>query len=161
MSSCVYPGSFDPVTTGHMDLIRRASAVFEHVTVVVMVNIHKYGTIPVEKRLEILRKACSDIENVSVEIWHGLLADYMSLTDTNLVLRGVRDSEDFNSEMRSASVNRLLGNGIETVLMPSSSEYSSVSSSAVKEIFSFGGDIRKFLPEKAADEIIDCLKKKD
>ena len=161
MSRCVYPGSFDPLTAGHMDLIRRASGIFDEVFVVVMVNIHKTGCIPVDRRLDILRKACSDLDNVSVDSWQGLLTDYMRLRNMNTVLRGVRDTDDFNSEMRSAGINRLIGNGIETVFMPTSSEFSFVSSSAVREIFSFGGDVREFLPKNAADDIIDCLTKKD
>ena len=85
MSRCVYPGSFDPLTAGHMDLIRRASGIFDEVFVVVMVNIHKTGCIPVDRRLDILRKACSDLDNVSVDSWQGLLTDYMRLRNMNTV----------------------------------------------------------------------------
>ena len=99
MSSCVIPGSFDPVTRGHMDLIRRAAAVFDHITVVVMVNIRKSGVFTPEERAEMLRKACGGEPRVRVEIWSGLLADYLREKNERIVIRGVRGVGEYDSEV--------------------------------------------------------------
>ena len=157
MSSCVFPGSFDPVTRGHMDLIRRACAVFDRVTVTVMVNIHKQGSLSPEKRVELLRKACAGIENVRVDRWDGLLADYLRQTGERCVVRGARGITEFDAEIASAAASRMLNPDMETLLLPASGEYACVSSSAVREVAAFGGDIRPFVPEKIAEEIAFLL----
>lgn len=160
MSSCVFPGSFDPVTRGHMDLIRRASAVFDRVTVAVMVNIHKQGSMPPEKRIELLRKACAGFENVSVDRWDGLLADYLRHTGERCVIRGVRSTTELDAETAAAAASRMLNPEMETLLMPASGEYACVSSSTVREVAAFGGDIRPFVPEEIAEEIAGLLANK-
>lgn len=159
MVSCVFPGSFDPVTKGHMDLISRAASLFDHVTVAVMINLRKSGTIPAEKRIEMLRRACSAYPNVSVEKWDGLLADYMSLKKERIVIRGIRSSAELDQELQACSANSLLNGSIETVFLPCSPLMSGISSSAVREIAAFGGDISAFVPEDMTEEIKSLLSK--
>ena len=159
MISCVFPGSFDPVTRGHLDLIKRASAIFDRVTVTVMHNIHKSGTIPVEKRIEMLKAVCSPYANVRVEQWNGLLADYMKAKKEKILVRGVRSSSEMEKEMQACSANRMLNNSFETVFLPSDPAMTGVSSSAVREIVSFRGDISAFVPEELTEEIIMLLSK--
>ena len=118
MVSCVFPGSFDPVTKGHLDLISRASALFDHVTVTVMINIRKKGTIPAEKRISMLRKACAGLTNVSIEKWDGLLADYMKEKGEKIIIRGIRGSAELDQELQSNAANRMLNGEIETLFLP-------------------------------------------
>ena len=151
------PGSFDPVTRGHMDLIRRTAQLFDRVTVVVMVNIHKQGTFSTEERVELLRKACRSEANVRVEQWEGLLSEYMRKTGERTVVRGVRNGTEYDGECSAAQANRMLNPRMETLLMPAGDGYQWISSSAVREIAAFGGDIREFIPRECAEEIIRKL----
>lgn len=160
MTGCVFPGSFDPVTRGHLDLIRRASSVFDHVTVTVMFNMHKNGTIPVDRRIELLKKVCLPFQNVTVDRWDGLLADYMRMKNEKIVIRGIRGSMETEQEILSCAANRMLNEGMETLFLPSDPELAGVSSSAVREIYSFGGDISAFVPEEITEEIKFLLSKK-
>ena len=153
MKGCVIPGSFDPITIGHLNLIERCSALYDRVTVAVMVNIHKPGTIPHEDRVEIIRKACGGISNVQVELWKGLLADFMKEHPGKPVIRSVRSCAEFETEITSAEINRRLYPGTETLLMPAAPELADISSSAVREIAAFGGDIRGLVPENVYREI--------
>ena len=160
MSSCVFPGSFDPVTRGHMDLIRRAAVIFDQVTVTVMINIHKRGVIAPDKRVELLKKACAGLKNVRVEIWDGLLADYMRKSGERCLVRGVRGLTEFDVETAAAAANRMLLPGLETLFIPASESLSCVSSSAVREVAAFGGEIISFVPEEVAEEIAALLTNK-
>ena len=154
MSSCVIPGSFDPVTRGHMDLIRRAAQLFDQVTVVVMVNIRKQGTFSPEQRVQMLEKACRFEPNVRVDRWEGLLSEYMWEKDEHTVVRGVRSGTEYDQESTAAQANRMLNPRMETLLMPAGDGLQWISSSSVKEIAAFGGDIREFIPRECAEEII-------
>ena len=158
MSTCVFPGSFDPVTRGHMDVITRAARLFDQVTVAVMVNVRKAGVLAPEDRVRLLEKACAGILNVRVVRWDGLLADYMRESGERCLIRGVRGTGEFDAEITSAQVNRLLNPDVETLLIPASDGMSAVSSSAVREIAAFGGDIRAFVPECVAEELQERLK---
>lgn len=160
MSSCVFPGSFDPVTNGHMDLITRAAGLFDEVTVAVMVNIHKQGVILPEKRAELIRRACAGLPNVRVEVWQGLLTEFMRLRGERCIIRGARSAGEFDAELASAAANRALLPGVETLFLPASGPYAWVSSSAVREIAAFGGDILSFVPPEAAEEIAQLLANK-
>ena len=160
MVSCVFPGSFDPVTNGHLDLIRRASGLFDRLTVTVMYNVHKQGTIPVDQRVELLQKVCSAFPNVRIDRWDGLLADYMRLKNERIVIRGMRGSLEAEQEMLSSNANKILNDRIETLFMPTDAGLMGVSSSAVREIYSFGGDISSFVPEEITEEIKILLSKK-
>ena len=161
MVSCVFPGSFDPVTKGHLDLISRASAMFDHVTVTVMVNIRKKNAVPLEDRISLLRKACSSCPNVTVDSWDGLLSEYMKLRNEHIVIRGVRNGEELEQELGSASANRMLNDQVETIFIPSDPELRGISSSTVREIAAFGGDISAFVPETVTKEIMTLLSKEN
>ena len=160
MVSCVFPGSFDPVTKGHLDLIARAAGLFDRVTVTVMVNIHKSGAIPPEKRAEVLEKACAPFPNVRVDRWEGLLADYMKEKQERIVIRGIRSGAELDSELQSAAASRLLNDCYEVLLIPSDPKYTGISSSAVREIAAFGGDIKAFVPDTVTEEIRGLLSNK-
>ena len=160
MVSCVFPGSFDPVTKGHVDLIKRASALFDHVLVTVMINSQKKETFPVGTRIHLLHSACSSFGNVSIESWDGLLADYMEKKKERIILRGLRNGLDLDYEMQSCVANRMLNGRIETVFLSADPALTGVSSSAVREIASFGGSIRAFVPECVAEEIETFLSKR-
>ncbi|MBR6165636.1 MAG: pantetheine-phosphate adenylyltransferase [Clostridia bacterium] len=153
MKSCVFPGSFDPMTLGHLNLIERLSGMFDHVTVTVMVNIHKQGCIPHEERVRMLRKACAGIPNVSVELWHGLLSAYMKDHGETLLIRGVRDQSEFEKERTAAAINRRLYPQMETMLLPAEDVLTEVSSSAVREIAAFGGNYLQFVPDAISEDI--------
>lgn len=160
MVSCVFPGSFDPVTRGHLDLISRAAGLFDHVTVTVMVNIRKTGSIPLEKRISMLKEICAPFDNVTVDSWSGLLADYMRLKDEKIVIRGLRSSAEFDLEMVSFSANRMINEQVETLFLPSDPALTGISSSVVREIAAFGGNIEPFVPETLTEEISSFLSKK-
>ena len=160
MVSCVFPGSFDPVTKGHLNLISRASAVFDQVTVTVMYNIHKNGIVPIEKRVELLRKACADYPNVTVDRWDGLLAEYMYQKNERIIVRGIRSAAEMNAELQACAANKLLNPEIETVFLPCDPSMSGISSSAVREIAAFGGNIQDFVPDELTEEISTLLSNK-
>ncbi len=159
MVSCVFAGSFDPVTNGHLDLIRRCAGVFERVTVTLMVNIHKAGTIPPQARLAILEKVCAPFENVRVDQWSGLLTDYMRERGERVLVRGLRSGAEFDQEYASFLMNRQLYPPFETLYWPVHPSVAGLSSGAVREIAHFGGDIRSLVPEAAAEEISRWLSK--
>ena len=160
MASCVFPGSFDPVTVGHMDIITRAAAIFDTVRVTVMINVNKQGAIPVTERIGMLKTACGHIPNVVVDQWDGLLADYMRKYGEKILIRGVRGCDEFEHEYTSAMINRRLNNQFETLLIPSDPSLSAVSSSAVREIASFNGDISGLVPDQVLKDIRTRLSKK-
>ena len=160
MVSCVFPGSFDPVTKGHLDLISRAASLFDHVTVTVMANISKKGAIDPDSRVSLLRRACCRFSNVSVESWSGLLADYRREKNEKIVIRGLRNGTELEHEMLSAAAGRLLNDGYEVVFLPSDPSLTGGSSSAVREIAAFGGDISAFVPESVTEEISALLSNK-
>ena len=150
---CVYPGSFDPVTTGHLDVIRRAASLFDEVIVAVMHNVNKRGCFPVEQRMALIEKAAAEIPNVRVDKWDGLLVDYVRMSGASCVVRGLRAVSDFESEMTMAQVNAQLLEGMETVFLMTKPEHGCISSSVVREAASFGADISAFVPECIAEEI--------
>ena len=157
MSSCVIPGSFDPVTNGHLEIIRRASELFDRVTVTVMVNIWKKGNIPPNRRVQILQKAVESYPNVRVDRWDGLLVDYMKKNGEKCILRGVRNASEYDTESTSAAINQHLCPGIYTLLIPAEDRFACISSSAVRELAAFGGDPKPFLPSAVAEEIMEAL----
>jgi len=160
MSTCVFPGSFDPVTAGHLDIIRRAAMLFDTVHVTVMINMNKQGAVPVKDRIRLLEKACKPFPNVIIDQWDGLLADYMRVHGERILIRGVRGGSEFEHEYTSALLNKRLNGQMETLLMPSDPELSAISSSAVREISAFGGDISGMVPEDCLKDIQELLSKK-
>ena len=143
---CIYPGSFDPITVGHMDIIRRASRLFDKVVVAVLHNPAKKGCFPVSDRLTLIRKACAGLPNVEVDSFSGLLADYVEKTGAVAVIRGLRGESDFANEALMAQVNQRLNPHAETLMMMTKPEHACVSSSVVREVAGFGGDIAPFVP---------------
>ncbi len=150
---CVYPGSFDPVTLGHVDLIERAAKLYDEVIVAVLNNPDKNGKFSIEMRLSMLGKACAHIHNVRIDSFGGLLVDYLRKAEASIVLRGLRAVMDFENEFRMAQVNRQIAPGIETLFMMTSPAYAYVSSSAVRQIAAFGGDITTLVPQVIITDI--------
>ncbi|SEC09087.1 Phosphopantetheine adenylyltransferase [Amycolatopsis tolypomycina] len=145
MRRAVCPGSYDPATNGHLDIIERASRLFDEVVVAVGVNKNKKGLFEIEERLEILREITAKLPNVRVDSWEGLLVDYCRENDIAAVAKGLRSVSDFDYELQMAQMNREL-TGVETLLMANNPVYGFVSSSLVKEIAALGGEIEPFVP---------------
>lgn len=149
MTSAVYPGSFDPPTLGHLDVLGRAAGLFERVTVAVLVNPDKRGLFPVDERLAFLREAATAWPNVVVDAFSGLLVDYCSAHGIRAVVKGLRTVADYDYEQPMAHMNRSL-TGVETVFLTARPEFSFVSSSLVKQVAGLGGDVRPFVPPAVA-----------
>ena len=156
MKAAIYPGSFDPVTYGHLDVIKRASQIFDELTVSVLNNKLKTPLFSVEERVKILKEAVKDIPNVKVESFSGVLVDYASSRNIHVVIRGLRAITDFEYELQNAQTNAKLSNGaLDTIFLTTSLEYAYLSSSSVKEIASFGGDISMCVPDFVADLVYE------
>lgn len=164
MHAAIYPGSFDPVTFGHLDIITRASGMFDEVIVSVLDNCNKKALFTVEERVEMLKIATADIPNVKVESFSGLLIDYAKEKNVNISIRGLRAITDFEYELQIAQTNKLLSKGrLDTLFLTTSLEYAYLSSSGVKEIATFNGDISQCVPEFVADKVYEkfgCDKRK-
>lgn len=156
---CVYPGSFDPVTLGHIDLIERAARLFPEVIVAVLHNPSKVGRFPVETRIQMLEKVCAHLPTVKIDRFDGLLVDYMKKTEAGVVLRGLRAVTDFESEFQMAQVNHQIAPDVETLFLMTSPHYAYISSSVVREIGSFGGDISTFVPPLILEDVKAALAK--
>ena len=148
MTKAVYPGSFDPLTLGHLDIIKRAASIFDELTVSVLDNKAKTPLFSVEERVKILREATKDLPNVKVDSFSGLLIDYAKESGFTVSVRGLRAITDFDYELQIAQTNTMLSKGeLDTIFLTTKVEYSYLSSSAVKEIAAFGGDISQCVPE--------------
>lgn len=146
----VCPGSFDPITLGHLDIITRASAQFEEVTVVVTANPNKNtGLFTVEERMDLIRRATGHLNNVSVDTWSGLLVDYTTAHGVGALVKGLRSSLDYEYELPMAQMNRRLS-GVDTFFLLTDEKYGYVSSTLCKEVARYGGDVSGLLPEVAA-----------
>ncbi|HZM67523.1 MAG TPA: pantetheine-phosphate adenylyltransferase [Nakamurella sp.] len=146
MTHAVCPGSFDPPTLGHLDVIGRVAGLFEQVTVAVLINPDKQGLFTVPERLELLRVATAGWPNVSVDSFHGLLVDYCSAAGIGAIVKGLRAMSDFEYELQMAQMNHGL-TGVDTLFLPTSPAYSFVSSSLVKQVAGYGGDVSRLLPD--------------
>lgn len=156
MKAAIYPGSFDPVTYGHLDIIHRAASIFDELTVSVLNNVTKTPLFSVEERVKILEEATKDLPNVRVESFSGLLIDHAREMNIHVSVRGLRAITDFEYELQIAQTNRLLSGGwLDTVFLTTSLEYSYLSSSSVKEIARFNGDISKCVPPFVAELIYE------
>lgn len=154
----ICPGSFDPVTVGHLDIIRRASRMFDHVVVGVLNNVAKTPSFSTEERISLLRKSLKGLDNVEVVGFDGLLAQYTKDNGITAIVKGLRAVSDFEYEFQQALTNKKLNPELETVFLTSNSEYMYLSSSIVKQVASLGGDISPFVPECVHDEILMRLK---
>lgn len=156
MKAAIYPGSFDPVTYGHLDIIRRAAEIFDELTVSVLNNQLKTPLFSVEERVKILEEATKDFPNVKVDSFSGLLIDYSKKKGVHVAIRGLRAITDFEYELQIAQTNKLLSKGeLDTVFLTTSLEYAYLSSSSVKEIASLNGDISMCVPEFVAQLIYE------
>lgn len=154
MKTAIYPGSFDPVTLGHIDIIKRAAQAFDKVIISVLDNVRKTPLFSVEERVKILGEVTADIPNVEVDSFSGLLVDYAREKGVRVIVRGLRAITDFEYELQNAQTNRLLSKEkLDTIFFTTSLEYAYLSSSTVKEIAAFGGDISSCVPDLVAREI--------
>lgn len=156
MKSAIYPGSFDPVTYGHLDVIKRAATMFDELTVSVLDNVNKIALFSVTERVNILKEVTKEMPNVKVDSFSGLLIDYAQKKDVHIAIRGLRAVTDFEYELQIAQTNRTLSKGsLDTVFLTTSLEYAYLSSSSVKEIASFHGDVSQCVPDFVAEMIYE------
>ena len=147
MKKAIYPGSFDPVTLGHLDIIKRAAMIFDELTILVMDNSQKCKLFSADERVNMISGLLCDIQNVRVSSWSGLLVDYAKENGANIIVRGLRTTTDFEYELQMAHTNHLEYDSLETVFLTTARSYSYLSSSVVREFASYGGDISSFVPE--------------
>ena len=159
MKTAVCPGSFDPVTKGHLDIIKRASKLFDKVIVVVLQNTAKTSTFSIEERVHFIEESTKDIGNVTVDSYDGLLMDFCRIHNAVAVVKGLRAVSDFEYEFQMSLINKELNPEIETVFINTAQEYMFLSSSVVREVASFGGDVSRFVPEPISAEITEKLVK--
>jgi len=152
----VCPGTFDPVTNGHLDIVHRASTLFDEVLVAVGTNVSKSRLFTPDERIEMMRRACAELANVSVEGFTGLVTTFCAEHDVAAIVKGLRAAGDFDYELQMAQMNSSL-TGVETVFLPASPERGFVSSSLVKEVAGFGGDVSPFVPDFVLDALRDRL----
>ncbi len=151
----IYPGSFDPVTFGHIDIIKRASRLVDILIIGVLTNSSKAPLFTTKERADFLKIATADISNVKIEEYRGLLVDYAREKQANVIFRGLRAVTDFEYELQLAQTNHILNAAVDTVFLTTSMEYAYLSSSTVKEIASYGGNIEKFVPAPIVQSIYD------
>ena len=155
MKRAIYPGSFDPVTNGHVDIILRSSKIVDRLIVGVLNNSAKKSLFSVEERVSMLKELTKDLPNVEVTSFDGLLVDYMREIDASIIVRGLRAVTDFEYELQIAQTNHIENTDIETIFLTTNLQYSYLSSTIVKEFASYGGDISKFVPEQFVDRIYE------
>ena len=156
MIRALYPGTFDPITNGHLDIIQRASHVFDHLTIAVAEAYHKKAMFSLDQRKQFVEESIADLNNVDVETFSGLLADEVKNLAVNVVIRGLRAVSDFEYELSLALMNRKLNPDFETVFLMPSGRYIYLHSSMVREIADLGGDVSGLVPQP----VLDALKKK-
>ena len=154
--SAVCPGSFDPITNGHLDVVERAAARFDRVVVAVLVNPSKEGLFPVERRLDLIRRTTAHLDNVEVDTFEGLLVDFCHAHEIDLICKGLRAVSDFEYELQMAQMNQRIGD-VETIFMSTSPEWSYLSSSLVKEVARLGGRIAGTVPPLVEDAVRERL----
>jgi len=160
MLRAIYPGSFDPVTLGHLDIIRRSASMVDELIVGVLNNKAKSPLFSVEERVKMLGEVTKELPNVKVIPFAGLLVDFARQTESKMIIRGLRAITDFEYELQMSQMNRKLEENVETVFLTTNLEYSYLSSSMVKEVAAFGGDISQLVPALVADKVIEKMKEK-
>lgn len=160
-NTVICPGSFDPVTLGHVDIIKRASKMFDKVIVAVLVNMSKTPSFSIDERIEFLRETLSDLDNVEIVGFSGLLADYAKERGAKAVVKGLRAVSDFEYEFQMALTNKKLNPELDTVFLTSDSQYMYLSSSMVKQVASLGGDISFFVPAAIHAKVYERLKNRN
>lgn len=153
MTTAIYPGSFDPITLGHLNIIRRAASVFDKVVVCVMVNSAKNPMFSLEERVELIERVVSRLPNVSVDTSDVLLAEYAQRHEGAVIVKGLRAVSDFESEFQMALINKKISPGLETVFLTAGEKYTYLSSSVVKEMARYGADLREFVPWEIIEDV--------
>ena len=161
MSKAVYPGSFDPLSNAHLDIIKRASRIFDEVHVVVSINVLKKSIFTPEERMEMVKTVTSNLNNVVVRVYDGLVVNYCKENNINVIVRGMRNYSDYESEFSLFQYNRDIDSSIETVLLMPTTKNQVVSSSAIKELVTFGCDITKYVPKEIKEQIVNRIKGKN
>lgn len=156
MAGALCPGSFDPVTNGHLDVFRRVAAQFDEVVITVMINKKKQGMFGIDERIEMLRDATADLPNVRVAAWDGLTVDFAREQGISAIVKGLRDAGDFGYELQMAQMNKKLS-GVDTFFIATNPTFSYLSSSLVKEVAAFGGDVSDMLPPLVHKRLLDRL----
>ena len=156
MRRAVCPGSFDPVTNGHLDVIERMSPIFDEVVVAVLVNKNKSGLFTTEERMELLRESTADLPNVTVDSFHGLLVDFCKAHGIGVIVKGLRAVSDFDYELQMGQMNHSLAE-VETLFMPTNPLYSFLSSSLIKDVAKWGGDVSAHVPDLVARRLTERL----
>ncbi len=154
MNIGIYPGSFDPVTNGHIDIIRRSAKLVDTLIVAILQNTNKNSLFSEEERISLLHESCADIKNLQIECFSGLLVDFAKAKKADLIIRGLRALTDFEYEFQMAQMNKHLYEDIETIFLVTDVKYSFLSSSAIKEVARFGGNVRDFVPQVVADQTL-------
>ena len=151
----IYPGTFDPITNGHIDIIKRASALFDKVIIAVAINAHKQPVFSAEERIDMIENACRDIPRIETDQIDGLVVDYAERKRAHAIIRGLRAVSDFEFELQMALVNRKLNETLITVFLMPHENYSYLNSSIVRELAQFGGNIKSFVPDYVRQKLID------
>ena len=154
MKKCVYPGSFDPISNGHVDIIKRAAKLFDEVHVVVATNINKKTTFTAKERVEMVADSVKNIKNVVVSEYDGLVVQYCKENNIDVIVRGMRNFSDYESEFALFQYNRDIYPGIETIILMPTTRLQMVSSSSIKELITFGVDISKYVPSIIVDRVV-------
>ncbi|MCD8364202.1 MAG: pantetheine-phosphate adenylyltransferase [Lachnospiraceae bacterium] len=160
MIRAIYPGSFDPVTYGHLDIMKRASRMVDELIVGVLNNGGKTPLFTIEERVEMLKEVTTELPNVSVQSFSGLLVDFARQTDSTVVVRGLRAISDFEYELQMAQTNRKMYPALDTMFLTTSLEYAYLSSTTVREVAYFDGDISQFIPPKVAEAVHSKMREK-
>lgn len=162
MSLAICPGSFDPITNGHLNVIKRAAKLFDEVIIVVMSNFKKpVGCFTVDERVDFIERCVKDLPNVRVDSYNGLLAEYARIHHADAIVKGLRAVSDFEDEFQQALTNKVLNPGVETVFVTAGADYMYLSSSIVKQVCELGGDVSSFVPEEVYGDIINGIIRKD
>ena len=158
MKTAIYPGSFDPITKGHLDVLHTGCEIFDKVIIAVAKNSEKKGFLTIDERVELIRETIKDLPNAEVDCFEGLTIEYAKIRGAQILLRGLRAVSDFEYEMQLSQANSALASEIKTVFLITKPKYNFISSSTIKEIFLNGGDVSKFVPEAVNQYLIKCNK---
>ncbi len=153
MSNAVYPGSFDILSNGHLDIIDRASKMFDKLYILVSYNINKNNIFSKNERIELIKKCTNKYPNIIIDSYDGLVVDYCKINNINIIIRGIRNYNDFDNEYNLNIFNKNISNDIETIILFSKNEYRYISSSSIKELIKFNCDISKYVPEIIINDI--------
>ena len=159
MKNAIYPGSFDPITIGHLSIIRRCAAIFDRLTVCVMVNAGKNPMFSLEERVALIKRVVADLPNVEVDSSSELLAEYARKKGSSVIVKGLRAGSDFESEFQMAMINRKINPDLDTMFLTSEHQYTYLSSSIVKELGRYNVDLKDFLPEEIIPDFLERIKK--